>query len=675
MSFVYPWFLFALLAVSIPVIIHLFQFRRFRKVYFPSIRFLEQISDETHQQARLKHLLVLLMRILAIVFLVMAFARPYLPSESGAPAGDSQQVSIYIDNSFSMEATSVRGTLLDQARMAASEIVSYFQPTDRFMLLTNDFEGRHQRLVSREEFLAMLQEVDFSAVHRPLGQVVERQRELLSAHREHSWLFVVSDFQKIVSDFSSLEPDTLIRHFFLPVQADRPANVFIDSVWIENPVRMSGQLVQLKVRVVNDTPESLQNQPLRLFVNGSQRSVATFDATPGGQAEVSMGFTLGSNSLQQGWVELTDFPVLFDDRMYFSFRLTEKIPVLAIGTGTPNPFLQALLGRDTTFVFTRQQVGSVDFSTFAGQNLIVLDGLEAIGDGLALELRRFVEEGGKLVVFPSQRAQLPSYNSFLGSLGLGAFTALDTAATRVASFNELHPIYAGVFDRIPENIDLPRVSSHFVLSRPTASRQLDMMTLQNGNPFFVSAPAGQGEVYVSVVPANDGFSNFPRHAMFVPTLYNIGLHSASRDPLYMVLGRDDQFQLRQPLQGMNHLLRIRGENTEVIPETRLAANSTRLLLHGQIHQAGHYLLMLDDQVLHSMAFNYDRRESRLESYSMSEIERLLSGQPNAVVFEPGNVSWVRQLEQFTGGRQLWKIFLWLALACLMAEVLLLRFWR
>ncbi len=81
MQFVYPTFLFALLAVAI----HLFHFRRYRKVYFSDVSFLQQLSDESKKQSRNKHLLVLAARVLAIVFLVFAFSRPFIPS------GESRQ--------------------------------------------------------------------------------------------------------------------------------------------------------------------------------------------------------------------------------------------------------------------------------------------------------------------------------------------------------------------------------------------------------------------------------------------------------------------------------------------------------------------------------------------------------------------------------------------------------
>ncbi|HPG33408.1 MAG TPA: BatA domain-containing protein, partial [Lentimicrobium sp.] len=159
MLFINPYLLFGLFAVLIPIAIHLFNFRKYRKVYFSNVRFLRELQQKTQKQSRLLHLLVLLLRILTIVFLVLAFAQPYLPSATKTAPGQISVVSIFIDNSFSMEASGTKGRLIDEAKMAASEIAAAYKPDDLFQLLTNDFEGKHQRLVTKDEFIEMLKDV------------------------------------------------------------------------------------------------------------------------------------------------------------------------------------------------------------------------------------------------------------------------------------------------------------------------------------------------------------------------------------------------------------------------------------------------------------------------------------------------------------------------------------
>nr|MBA3901205.1 BatA domain-containing protein [Bacteroidota bacterium] len=122
MKFLFPTFLFALFAIAIPIIIHLFNFRKFKKIYFTNVKFLKEVKQETQSKSKLKHLLVLCTRILAITFLVFAFAQPFIPSEnSNAVIGD-KVVSVYVDNSFSMQAQSEQGGLFEESRRRAREI-------------------------------------------------------------------------------------------------------------------------------------------------------------------------------------------------------------------------------------------------------------------------------------------------------------------------------------------------------------------------------------------------------------------------------------------------------------------------------------------------------------------------------------------------------------------------
>ena len=231
MLFANPVFLTALSALAIPVIIHLYNFRRYRKVYFTNVRFIAEIRQESKKRSQLKHLMILLMRLLAITALVLAFAQPYIPApvQQQNIAG-RQAVSIYIDNSFSMEALATNGKLLDIAKTKAIEIASAYKPSDLFQLMTSDFEGRHQRFVSIDEFRTLVEEVTISPVSRTLSDVIKRQDDLLAQSRTtgHS-AYIISDFQRSSADLGNLKTDSSVSYFFVPVTAVKTNNLYIDS--------------------------------------------------------------------------------------------------------------------------------------------------------------------------------------------------------------------------------------------------------------------------------------------------------------------------------------------------------------------------------------------------------------------------------------------------------------
>jgi len=678
MSFYYPWFLLALSAVAIPVIIHLFQFRRFKKVYFSNITFLEKINDETQKQARLKHLLVLLSRILAIIMLVMAFARPVIPLDEGQTSPQQgNKVSIYVDNSFSMESGSSAGSLLDDALKMAREISETFDATDEFLLLTNDFEAKHQRLVSKDEFLAMLSEIDFSPSVKTTSEIIKRQTSLLQEENsnKNGISFLLSDFQKNMTLFNDLPPDTLNSFFLIPFHSAQRLNIYIDSVWIENPVRLSGQPVTVSVKINNTTDDDLQNQPARLYVNNVQRAVASIDIKANSFAVTELTYTPDTEKFQQAWVEITDHPVTFDDKFYFSFTINNNIPVMIINQDQPNRFLNALLASDSTFVVQNVASTSIDFSAASSQNLIILNGIRSPGSGLIMELNRYVRQGGNLLVFPSESADIEAYNNLFRNLNVSAFSRKDTTRTKIASINNMHPVYKGVFDRIPDNIDLPEVREYFVIERQTLSNEQNLLMLQNGNYFFTSTSTEQGNVFVSAVPANERFSNFPQHAIFVPTIYNIALQSASFYPLYYTINQDENILIRDYNPLSNNLFKIVGNQSEIIPEQINRDNNIMLNLHDQITHDGNYFLTAGEKEVRFLSFNYDRRESLMDAWSADELKSMINNSELSYLnlFEPGIVSIEKQMELLTGGRELWKIFLMFGIFFLLAEVFLLRF--
>ena len=144
MAFLYPNFLWAFTALAIPIIIHLFQLRRFKRIEFPNVQFLQEVTQQTRSRKQVRHWLVLLARIFALAALVLAFAQPYLPASDGvAPAGE-RAVGLYLDDSWSMDGQNAGGRLLDQARTDAQDAIMAHAPAVRFQVLTNRFEGRQQ---------------------------------------------------------------------------------------------------------------------------------------------------------------------------------------------------------------------------------------------------------------------------------------------------------------------------------------------------------------------------------------------------------------------------------------------------------------------------------------------------------------------------------------------------
>ncbi len=688
MSFLYPYLLWGLLAVSIPVIIHLFNFRKFRKVYFTNVRFLEELQHQTRRQSQLRHMLVMLLRMLAIAALVFAFAQPYLPAgnEAGKP-GAMNRVCIHIDDSFSMEASTEQGNLLETARSRAREIVSAFSTADLFMITSNAFEGRQQRWISQEEALRQIDDINISPYALKLSEVTDRLNDRLSRESgETERVYIVSDFQESMADIDQVATDSSISYYLVPVSASRRENLHVDSCWFATPVHQLGQSVRLVARVVNSSGQDFEKVPLKLIVNGSQKALAAFDIRSESFVDVELPFTSNEPGIHYATLEITDYPITFDDRFYLVYHVAGSIPVLSINGGEESIYLNSLFGSDSSFRFDNNPVAGIDFGRLQEYELIILHGLNEISSGLSQELGVFLENGGTLLVIPSGNPDLDSYRKFFDQNGTGYYGGLVREETRVSELDLENPLFEDVFERTGAsgranmaNTDLPKILSYYEIGSGMRSGRTALMTMLNGKPFLVRETAGKGEIYLLSVPLADEYSNFARHAIFVPVMFRIALLSAATDPLFYVIGRDRQVELRNASFAGDRVLKIAGVDNqfEFIPSHQNLNKRLNLGIMGQVTVAGHYRVLDGDREIRGLGFNYDRMESVM-TFADADLLREQTGR-----YAPGRFEVMTSkdrpltdsIKDMNQGTTLWKLFIILALAMLAAEIVLLRYWK
>ncbi len=682
MSFLNPFFLFGLFAVAIPVIIHLFNFRKYKKVFFTNVRFLKEVKQETQKKSQLRHLIILAMRIMAIASLVFAFAQPYIPlSKQSTNPKAVNYISIYVDNSFSMQAEGSKGNLLEEAKSKAGEIAAAYRGADHFQLITNDFEARHCQFVNREEFTAFLREVDFTPVQRNLQDVIRRQAESYSESKGSSHIaYIISDFQKSTSLLQQLHPDTAFTYNLVPVKANKTRNLCIDSCWFESPVHFSGQKVKLFVSVKNNSDEIMEKVPLKLMINNTQKAVSSFDIAPNSSAGSVITYIDKEPGIHYGMLEIMDSPMVFDDKFYFAYDILPSVPVLCINGGQSNIFLNSLLAEDSAFVFRNVSVTQVDYNSLSSNNLIILNELNEISSGLSQELQKFVNNGGHLLVIPAENIKTENYKAFLSSIGSNYYTVLNRTTQKIAEVNLHNPVYWDVFESMPQNIDLPQVQSYYSLSRISRTSQDFLMKLQNGEPFLNMQDCGKGRVYLLSVPLQSIFSNFPKHALFVPTIYKIAMMSRSQADLYYTIGKDEMIDVPSIIKSEKDMvLKLKNKNgkSEIIPELNNYYGRITMMMHNQIRDNGNYSLLRGKTEIEGLAFNYSKTESEMKCFTTDEINSFIDKNQlkNTQLVQGKTKSLTSIVTEMNQGKKLWKTFVLLTLLFLAIEVLFLRLWK
>jgi hypothetical protein len=668
MQFLYPSFLWALLALAIPIIVHLFYFRRFKKVYFTNVRFLKEIKEETSSRNKLKNLLVLLMRCLALAALVFAFAQPFIAKNNTLRAG-SKALSIFIDNSFSMNAEKENVPLIEIAKERARSIVEACSPDDKIQILTNDFEGRHQRMVSKENALTLINEVVISPAVQNMSNVINRQRQVLKEEVNISYL--LSDFQKSISNLEHYK-DTSMEINLLPIQASIDKNVSIDSVWFEGPVPVLNQNNKLLIRITNHSNQLAEEVKSSFFKDGQEKPIAIKNIGAHGSRIDTIAVSILKPGIHEAELRLVDYPVQFDDKYYISFYIPEKAKVLSINQGTSNKYLNALFDGIKYFQLDNQDIGQVQFQKFSEYNLILLNDLRSISSGLSNELNQYIKSGGNVLVFPAADLDKNAYNTFLTLCGALTLGDQEKKVKNVGNINTEEYVFSDVYEKNIQNLKLPSTKLSYAIGAVQKAGKESLLKYRDGTDYMSKYVNEEGHMYVCASPLNSDYSDLVTNAeVFVPMLYKMALSKVKREKLAYIIGRDNTIEVDRTVSA-EAVYKIKG-NTEFIPGQNNVGKKIRLDVKGQIKEAGYYGLHLDNKELNRLAFNYNRQESNLDVSTISEIEAFTKNKKINIITEGEQ----KGLKQYVGERDkgivLWKWFIVAALLFLLLEMVIIRF--
>lgn len=694
MQFVFPAFLAALATLAIPVIVHLFYFRRFKKVYFTNVRFLKEVKEETSNRRRLRNLLVLLMRCLAIIALVLAFAQPFLPKSNAVKQGE-KAVSVYVDNSFSMEALSADVSLLERAKQRARDIISAFAPDDRFQVLTNDFEGRDQRLIGKEDALSRIEEIRISPASRDLSKVFIRQQQCLNTGKAiGKTAFLISDFQQNISDVANIR-DTLMDINLVPMRAVQERNVSIDSAWFESPVQILNQPANLFVRISNRSDEDAEEVRLALRHDGQSKPVGSLRI----RARSSSLDTVSFNILHAGWHEaklsLTDYPVQFDDDYYLSFHVAEQIHVLSIDGLQANKYLNNAFAGAAYFRLDHAGALNLNYSKFSTYQLIILNELSSISSGLAQELKTFAQNGGNVLVFPPQSANLASYNTLLQYFDGGTLGAYEPTQRQASQINTEEYVFRDVYLNKSANLRLPTTQGNFKLA---PNRGEYLLTYRDGSALLAKYPAGEGALYCYATSLDEKTNDLVRNGeIFVPMLFKMAVAGSKSRQIAYTIGKDEVLEAQHYAAASGEIVyKLKqiadaaktsatptpGESTdpaathaEFIPEQRILGSKVLLTPGSQLQRSGWYQLHLNqDSTLAEYGFNYDRKESDLRYQADNQLSENLPKNIK-VLSEDAKTGFAQVVDEQNQGIVLWRWCLIFALLFLALEVLFLRLWK
>ena len=657
-------------------------------MYFSNVDFLRNIRKESRKKSQLKQILILISRISALAALVFAFSQPYIPSDNNKSVKPNPVVGIYVDNSFSMNAMTEQGQLIEAVRNKAAEIAMAYNQGTQFRLITNDMEPRHRHLFNREQMVQLITEITVSPNSVPLSGIIERFSDDPSGlpYSQSGQIYLLSDFQRKTTDPGNFKTDSMNSFFFLPFTPRMVNNLFIDSCWAEIPAHQLNQEEELKVKIVNRSDEDYQNLPLKLFINDSLKTLSSFNISAQGEMIASLKYKNFNSGLQLGNIEITDYPFTHDNNFYLSYNVQPTLSVLALhddnqASSEGMRYIRALFRDDNYVILADENIKNLKISQLNRYNAIFLVNLPEPGTGLISELERAVKEGTTLIVFPELKKNFEAYNNLLSRIGSNLITGIDSGRYVLSGINFDNRVYREVFREKKENAIMPEIGTTYRFSESTGIPETNLLWFRNGRKALSELMYGKGKIYVFSFPLDDANKSFAEDLLFVPTIYSITLNSLPTQEIAYTIGRNRVATLQQsPGQPLIKDAEVRNPKTgqEFIPDlTTTEGNRLRIEFGDHIREAGHYLLQSDGKTPCSFSFNYNRSESDLRYFNTVELGRAIENSALKYGSVIGNTGsrFTDILEEIQHGVRLWKWFILAALLFLLAEGLISRFMK
>jgi hypothetical protein len=622
----------------IPILVHLFQLRKFKIEYFTNVKFLKELSVQTRKSSKLKKYLLLFTRLLLLTFLIVAFAKPYFPAKDSK--NGNNELYIVVDNSFSMQAKGKQGELM---KRAVQDLIENAPENANFSLLTCDENFWNTDIKSIQKELLNLK---YSANTFNLPSIVNKINTHKSAFSKD--IVVITDGVGVANFSQNREAENL--YFIIP-EAEKKENLAIDSVYIAQTTDKFYELgIQLKGfgKEFKDVSLALYNQDK--LVAKTMVSV--------GKENKTVNFSVAKKDFN-GYATIVDGGLQYDNTYFFSISKSEKTKVVSIGNAEKSYFLSKIYTSDS-FVFQNFELSNLNYNIVEDQELIVVNELETISQALQTTLKSFAQKGGNIVFIPNSDANSSNSNSFLSNFGSVQFTDITSVQHNITNISFNHPLFSGVFESKVSNFQYPIVKQSFgIKNAPPA-----ILGLDNQQPFLSAISSDLSSVYIFSAAINKINSNFQNSPLIVPTFYNMAKNNQKTGIKAIVIQNENSFIVETTI-GKDKILSVENSFEKFIPIQQILNNKVKLKFGENPKKAGNFDIKNRNETIESLSFNYNRSESDLYAINGNLAKDFKE------IDSVGSLFDTIQIDR--NANPIWKIFLIFALLFMLFEVLIQKF--
>ena len=640
MQFKHPEILYFLFLLVIPILVHLFQLRRFKKEYFTNVRFLKELSIQTRKSSKIKKWLLLITRMLLLAAIIIAFAQPFFQAKD--KQNTTNEMYIVLDNSFSMQAKGKKGELL---KRAVQDLLENTPENQTFSLITNSetFWNTDIKSIQKE-----VQNLTYSALSFQLESAMAKIKSRKTPFNKD----VI-----IITDALGLEQkqlksiDSNFNTYFINPEAEQKNNISIDSVFIYQNLN---DFYEIGVKLTS-YGEQKNAIPIALYNENKliAKTLVKFETE-----ENTINFTIPKKDFN-GYVSINDNSFSYDNTFYFSISKPEKTSVISIGKSEKSSFLSRIY-TISEFNYSNSTIETLDYNAIEKQDAIVLNELEKIPQALETNLKSFVEKGGNLVVIPSNENATSDLNRFLGMFGKIQFGALQNANKLVTKIAFQHPLFQSVFEKKIVNFQYPNTKQSFGVASPNPP----VLSFEDQSVFLTALQNQISAVYVFSAPINKVNSNFQNSPLVVPIFYNMAQNAQKTGVNAITIGENQPFLVDTNLL-KDEIVNVKNANEKFIPIQQSLNNKVKLLFNEYPTISGNFGVYKQENLIQNISFNYNRSEGNLALVNSNLLSDYKVVNSIDIVFN--------SLLSDRSNNEIWKFFVLLTLLFVVLEVVIQKF--
>ena len=648
MHFKYPAIFYFLFILIVPILIHLFNLKKFKKIEFTNVQFLKKISIETRKSSQVKKLLILATRLLCFTALIFTFSQPYLGNKK---IEDNRHYYIYLDNSESLNTNGNNGNLL---KTATHDIIENSPENERYSLLTNDDLRIN---ISKKELKKDLRNIQISNNITSFEDKINAiERELKNKSKDLYKILLISDFQYFTKKINNKFTNVTRPFSVVKLTSNVKNNISVDSVYIST-YNTYEKVVSVVIKNQGDEKNDI---PIALYNSSKLINKRSFSILK--NEEKILEFPIENFHQFKGKIQI-DFneSFMFDNVFYFTINPSKKTSILTIGKSLP--YISKIFNSDE-FNYSSASLQNLNYNSISSQQLIILNQIQSITKVLESSILKFIENGGNLLVIPNKNIELNTYNSFFKKINSGEILNKYKDSLKITTINFEHPLFRDVFTKEVRNFEYPAVALNYTHNLKGNA----ILMFENKTPFLHEVANSFSKIYLFSSPLDIQSSNIVNSPIIVPTLYNMAKQSLELTKPYYILQKENTIEISKKIE-KNEILKISNQKKSFIPSQINFANKVVLSTINEPKTAGFFDITLNRDTLNYLAYNNSPNESLLTFYDLNTVKK---ENKNITIFSSIK-EYFKEINEKNEVQSLWRLFLAIAIVSLLLEILILKF--